>query len=318
MNIGILAHVDAGKTTITEQMLHICGVTKEVGRVDNGNATTDAMALEKARGITIRQTTVTMKYKDKVINLLDTPGHVDFIAEVERSLSVLDVAILAISAREGVQTQTKVIFNALRKMNIPTMIMVNKVDRMGVDLSGVIDEIRNELSASIYMVNDVDGAGTRDVVMRTISSAAYQANVENVAMLDEEIFELACSDESALSDGQPNMLHDAAVTYFIHGSLYPVFFGAALMGVGVEVMLDFIAKLPEPVNEDDLSAVVFKIDRDSCGYRRCFVRIFGGTLVLRESYPVEEEDGSFKILKMDALHGIKPYRRDVAKAGEVV
>lgn len=318
MNIGILAHVDAGKTTITEQMLHICGITKEVGRVDNGNATTDAMALEKARGITIRQTTVTMKYKDKVINLLDTPGHVDFIAEVERSLSVLDVAILAISAREGVQTQTKVIFNALRKMNIPTMIMVNKVDRMGVDLDEVIEEIRNELNASIYRVNDVGGVGTREVFMQEVNLDAYQANIESVAMLDEEIFELAFSEEEAFSDDQSSVLQDAVMKHFLDGALYPVFFGAALMGLGVSEMLDFIAKLPEPINEDGLSAVVFKIDRDSSGYRRCFTRIFGGTLVLRENYPVEGEDEPFKVLKMDALHGIKPYRRDVAMAGEVV
>lgn len=314
MNIGILAHVDAGKTTITEQMLHICGVINEVGRVDNGNATTDGMALERARGITIRQSTVTMHYKDTKINLLDTPGHVDFIAEVERSLSVLDAAVLAISAKEGVQTQTKVIFNALKKMKIPTIIMVNKVDRMGVDLDVAMSEIRNELTESLYLINYVNGEGTRDASLRAINSDEYIENTEVVALIDETTFESITSHEKV----EKTRLDETAQAYFRVGEICPVLFGSALLGVGVSELIELMVEWVSPFTHNKLSAVVYKVDRDSSGYRRCFTRVFGGTLVLRETYPILDDDNIFKILKMDALHGIKPFRCDVANAGDVI
>ena len=133
LNLGILAHVDAGKTTLTERLLHAAGVIDEIGRVDDGTTQTDSLDLERRRGITIKSAVVSFVVDGVTINLLDTPGHPDFIAEVERVLGVLDGAVLVVSAVEGVQPQTQVLFRALRRLGVPTIVFVNKLDRVGAD-----------------------------------------------------------------------------------------------------------------------------------------------------------------------------------------
>src|ERR687893_2773798 len=129
LNLGILAHVDAGKTSLTERLLHAAGVIDEVGSVDAGSTQTDSLELERQRGITIKSAVVSFVVGDTTVNLIDTPGHPDFIAEVDRALSVLDGAVLVVSAVEGVQAQTRVLMRALRRLRVPTPIFVNKIDR---------------------------------------------------------------------------------------------------------------------------------------------------------------------------------------------
>ena len=131
INIGILAHVDAGKTSLTERLLFNSGVINTLGSVDKGNTQTDTMSLERQRGITIKSAVTSFKIDDLKVNIIDTPGHPDFIAEVERVLRVLDGVILVISAVEGIQAQTKILMRALQRLNIPTIIFINKIDRMG-------------------------------------------------------------------------------------------------------------------------------------------------------------------------------------------
>src|SRR3954449_4837415 len=131
LNLGILAHVDAGKTTLTERLLHAAGVIDEIGSVDDGTTQTDSLALERQRGITIKSAVVSFVVDDVTVNLIDTPGHPDFIAEVERVLSVLDGAVLVISAVEGVQAQTRLLMRALQRLHVPTLLFVNKIDRVG-------------------------------------------------------------------------------------------------------------------------------------------------------------------------------------------
>src|SRR5712691_2021454 len=133
LNLGILAHVDAGKTTLTERLLYATGVIDEIGSVDAGTTQTDSLALERQRGITIKSAVVSFPIDDVAVNLIDTPGHPDFIAEVERVLSVLDGVVLVVSAVEGVQPQTRVLMRALQRLQIPTLMFVNKVDRRGAD-----------------------------------------------------------------------------------------------------------------------------------------------------------------------------------------
>src|SRR6187431_2913506 len=134
LNLGILAHVDAGKTTLTERLLYAAGVNDEIGSVDKGTTQTDSLALEQQRGITIKAAVVSFEIDDTTVNLIDTPGHPDFIAEVERALGVLDGAVLVISAVEGVQPQTRILMRTLRRLRIPTLIFVNKIDRRGADV----------------------------------------------------------------------------------------------------------------------------------------------------------------------------------------
>src|SRR5256885_7096383 len=133
LNLGILAHIDAGKTSLTERLLYAAGVIDEVGSVDAGTTQTDSLALERQRGITIKSAVVSFAIGDTTVNLIDTPGHPDFIAEVERVLSVLDGAVLVVSAVEGVQAQTRVLMRTLRRLRIPTLIFINKIDRRGAD-----------------------------------------------------------------------------------------------------------------------------------------------------------------------------------------
>src|SRR6186997_3076064 len=141
LNLGILAHVDAGKTSLTERLLYAAGVIDEVGSVDDGYTQTDSLALERQRGITIKTAVASFALGDLTVNLIDTPGHPDFIAEVERALSVLDGAVLVVSAVEGVQAQTRVLMRTLQRLRIPTLIFVNKIDRAGADGERVLGEI---------------------------------------------------------------------------------------------------------------------------------------------------------------------------------
>src|ERR687889_1571055 len=146
LNICILAHVDAGKTTLTERLLFAAGAIDEIGSVDEGSTQTDSLALERQRGITIKSAVVSFVVDGVTINLIDTPGHPDFIAEVERSLGVLDGAVLVVSAVEGVQSQTRVLMRALQRLRIPTLIFINKIDRVGAAHERVLDSIRELLT----------------------------------------------------------------------------------------------------------------------------------------------------------------------------
>src|SRR5450432_3710148 len=146
LNLGIVAHVDAGKTTLTERLLFETGVSTHIGRVDHGDTITDADAIERQRGITIRSAVVTFTIGDIKFNLIDTPGHSDFVAEVERALAVLDGAVLVVSAVEGVQAQTRVLIRILERLGIPFVIFVNKIDRVGAAYDATLDAIRQALA----------------------------------------------------------------------------------------------------------------------------------------------------------------------------
>src|SRR5207247_5746394 len=156
LNLGILAHVDAGKTTLTERLLYAAGVIDEIGSVDAGTTQTDSLALERQRGITIKSAVVSFDLAGVTVNLIDTPGHPDFIAEVERVLSLLDGAVLVISAVEGVQPQTRVLMRALRRLAVPTLLFVNKIDRRGADAGRVLQAITGRLAAEMVPMGTVD------------------------------------------------------------------------------------------------------------------------------------------------------------------
>src|SRR3954451_22334825 len=161
LNLGILAHVDAGKTSLTERLLHAAGVIEAVGSVDRGDTQTDTLALERRRGITIRSAVVSFTVGDVAVNLIDTPGHPDFIAEVERALGVLDGAVLVVSAVEGVQAQTRILMRALQRLRVPTLIFVNKIDRAGAGGARVVREIAAKVSPAVAVLGVPERLGTR-------------------------------------------------------------------------------------------------------------------------------------------------------------
>src|SRR5882762_7589006 len=212
LNLGILAHVDAGKTSLTERLLYAAGVIDEIGSVDDGNTQTDSLALERQRGITIKSAVVSFVVGDVTVNLIDTPGHPDFIAEVERVLNVLDGAVLVISAVEGVQAQTRVLMRTLQRLRIPVLIFVNKVDRSGADGERVLQEIAAKLTPSVVAMNAVTAAGTR--------SASVTA-----------------------PDPDPGAVIDLLTAETRQGVAHPVYFGSAITGAGVAALTAGLTEL---------------------------------------------------------------------------
>ena len=188
LNLGILAHVDAGKTTLTERLLYAAGVIDQPGSVDQGSTQTDTLALERQRGITIKSAVVSFPIDDVTVNLIDTPGHPDFIAEVERVLIVLDGAVLVVSAVEGVQPQTRVLMRTLRRLGIPTLVFVNKIDRAGATDERVLRAIADKLDLAVIPMGSVGGLGTRgaEVTPSTAADAGFTSRlVDPVAGHDD-------------------------------------------------------------------------------------------------------------------------------------
>jgi ribosomal protection tetracycline resistance protein len=258
LNLGILAHVDAGKTTLTERLLYDAGVIAELGSVDSGTTQTDTLALERQRGITIKAAVVSFAIGDVTVNLIDTPGHPDFIAEVERALSVLDGAVLVVSAVEGVQAQTRVLWRALERLRIPTIFFVNKTDRMGADCARVSDEIRRRLTPD-----------------------AAPAVLEAAAERDERLL----ADYVAGREVGAERLRRALAQQTRDGALRPVFCGSALTGDGIAELTTAVEQLlpHEPGDPDAaLACTVFKIDRGTSGEKIAYARLFAGSIRARE------------------------------------
>src|SRR3954469_17884464 len=187
LNLGILAHVDAGKTTLTERLLYSAGAIDEIGSVDAGTTQTDSLALERERGITIRSAVAAFAIGDVDVNLIDTPGHPDFIAEVERVLSVLDGAVLVVSAVEGVQPQTPLLMRALQRLGVPTLIFVNKIDRGGANTERVVAQIAKRLTAAVVPLGAARNLGTRAATVDSFEGTAAASVVEVLAERDDTL-----------------------------------------------------------------------------------------------------------------------------------
>lgn len=189
INIGIVAHVDAGKTTTTENLLYYSGAIKSVGKVDLGSTQTDSMELERQRGITIKSSAISFTWNSVKVNIIDTPGHADFVSEVERSLSVLDGAILVISAVEGIQSQTRILFNTLKTLKIPTIIFINKIDRVGANCNKVFEDIKKAMSNKIVRLQKAHGEGSREVYLNNLDEI-NTTNDEIINVLSGVVFKI--------------------------------------------------------------------------------------------------------------------------------
>lgn len=284
LNLGILAHVDAGKTSLTERLLHAAGVLAEPGSVDAGSTQTDTMAIERRRGITIRSAVATFVVDDVVVNLIDTPGHADFIAEVERALSVLDGAVLVVSAVEGVQAQTVVLFRALRRLGIPALVFVNKIDRAGADPVRTVERVASRLSRAVLALQQVDQPGTRAAraLSRDLATAGARAELtELLAEVDDEVL-AAYVDGVALP--VPDLRERLAVQARA-GVVHPVLFGSAITGAGVAELLALLPELlpvgaPDP--EADPAGLVFKIERGPDREKLAYLLLRQGTVRVRD------------------------------------
>jgi ribosomal protection tetracycline resistance protein len=318
INIGIVAHVDAGKTTTTENLLYYSGIIKEVGRVDSGNTQTDSMELERRRGITIKTSAISFTWKNVKVNLLDTPGHVDFVSEVERSLSVLDGAILLISAVEGIQSQTRILFNTLKALKIPTIIFINKLDRAGANSNKVFDEIKKNMSDKVVRLQEVYNEGSKEVSLGSLlHSDMVKDNIMNV---------LADTDEAFLEEYIRGIKHSdhelqERLSFFSkQGIIYPILCGAAAIGLGIENLLDGICEfLPlfEGDGSGDLSGVVFKIERTDVNEKKVYVRLFQGKISVRDTIELPKKDRLEKVKKINMLENGKFVEASAIYAGDI-
>ncbi|MDI3402256.1 elongation factor G [Streptomyces cavernicola] len=286
LNLGILAHVDAGKTSLTERLLHSAGVIDEIGSVDDGNTQTDSLALERRRGITIKSAVVSFALDDDTtVNLIDTPGHPDFIAEVERVLSVLDGAVLVVSAVEGVQAQTRILMRTLRRLRIPVLIFVNKVDRAGARPEHVLREIAAKLTPAVVPTGEVTAPGTRAATVRPYEpdDPRFTARlVETLAEHDDEILAAYVDDARPLP---PARLHTALRAQTARAQAHLVYFGSAITGAGVPALIHGVRELlPAATGDPDgpLSGTVFKVERGPAGEKIGYVRLFSGTVRVRD------------------------------------
>ena len=228
LNLGILAHVDAGKTSLTERLLHDAGVIDEIGSVDAGSTQTDTLALERQRGITIKSAVVSFAIGGVTVNLIDTPGHPDFIAEVERVLCVLDGAVLVLSAVEGVQPQTRVLMRALRRLRLPTLLFVNKIDRAGADPDRVVEEIAAKLTPAVVPMTAVRDVGTRAVA--TVPDPALPARLLSQLSTSDDALLAAYVEDGSVPFGR---LRSCLAAQTRRAQVHPVFFGSAITGAGV-------------------------------------------------------------------------------------
>lgn len=308
-NIGLMAHVDAGKTTITEQLLFHTGAVRTLGSVDDGTAQTDYMEIEKKRGISVFSAVTQIETEGGKVNLVDTPGHIDFAAEVERALMVLDGVVLVISAVEGLQAHTEIIFRALRRRKIPVILFINKIDRAGADVKEVCTQVRARLDDRICPLYAVTEEGTpqADVVETDFR--------EEAALLDEVLFEQYMEGTLTVETAFARLRELTA-----EGNVYPVLYGSAINGKGITHLLDVINNfIPDSTGEEQesVAGVVFKISHDAQMGKTAYVRLYSGTLRNRDSVVNATKGVQEKISQIRKFYGEKYVDTGILKAGDI-
>lgn len=290
--MGILAHVDAGKTTLSESMLYLSGTVRKLGRVDHKDAFLDTYALERDRGITIFSKQAVFSLGNKKVTLLDTPGHVDFSAEMERTLQVLDYAILVISGADGVQGHTETLWKLLKLYAIPTFIFINKMDQQGTDQAALLSELKERLDEGCIVFDHEESTET----------------LEELAMTDEKVLDYFMEHESIRKEDICRLIKERRV--------FPCYFGSALKLEGVQELLYGFERYMEPyTGTEEFGAKVFKISRDDKGERLTFLKVTGGKLVVK--MPVNLVDKEEKVNQIRIYSGAKYETVNEVEAGGV-
>ncbi|MCX4338595.1 MAG: TetM/TetW/TetO/TetS family tetracycline resistance ribosomal protection protein [Lachnospiraceae bacterium] len=311
--IGLLAHVDAGKTTLAEQILYEAGEIRNLGRVDHRNTFLDTDAQERERGITIFSKQARFFWKDMEIAILDTPGHVDFSAEMERALQVLDCAVLIINGADGVQSHTLTLWRLLERYDVPVFLFINKMDQPGSDADNLLAGVQKALDGRC--VSFACPIGERTDVF-----------YENVAVCDEGLLDKylerveqsgqQSTDGQSMINGQPLVSDKEIAALIKERKLFPCFFGSALHGDGVEALLDaLVSYVPAPKYGNAFGARVFKITRDAQGNRLTHIKVTGGSLKVKQTIVTAEE--AEKIDQIRQYSGEKYVAVQEAEAGSI-
>lgn len=281
-NIGILAHVDSGKTTLTEQLLFLTGAIRNAGSVDSGTTATDSLSIEKQRGISVRTATATTMWKGTTINIIDTPGHIDFAGEVERALSALDYAVVIVSAVEGVRAHTENILKSLDKANLPRLIFINKVDRAGADVDGVLKELENISSQTHIVLSDIKNQGTESCTVSALDDEEFCLKAtETLADISDEVAELFLDDKVLTKEKADEIIRKEISDC----RLTPVVFGSAKYASGIKELADILVSfMPDSTRRatEDLCGIIFKIEHDKSLGKISHIRLFGGEIANRD------------------------------------
>ena len=308
MNVGLLAHVDAGKTTLSESLLYLGGAIRKLGRVDHKDAFLDTDAMERERGITIFSKQAVLKYQDVNLTLLDTPGHVDFSAEMERVLQVLDCAVLLISGADGVQGHTQTLWRLLKRYHIPTFLFVNKMDQEGTDREKLMQELRKRFGDNVIPFVDIVPK-TKDECGKLFLSSAGNVSedvLEELAVCDDEMM------EAYLESGKISLerVQDAVA----ERKVFPCYFGSALKSEGVEELLQGICIYQkQKTYPNKFGAKVYKIARDPQGNRLTYLKVTGGVLKVKDVI----DDTGEKVNQIRIYSGEKFEAVQEAEAGRV-
>ena len=299
-NTGILAHVDSGKTTLTEQLLFLTGAIRNAGSVDSGTTATDSLSVEKQRGISVRTATATTKWKDVTINIIDTPGHIDFAGEVERALSALDYAVVIVSAVDGVRAHTENILKSLDAANLPRLIFINKVDRAGADVAKVIKELESISSQTHIILSDIENEGTENCSVFLADEKTFCSRAtETLADISDEAAEIFLSDDVLPKEKADKIIHKEIADC----RLTPVVFGSAKYGIGIKELADVLIEyMPDSTRRatENLCGIIFKIEHDKTLGKISHIRLFGGEIANRDEVELFAPKKSL-IVQSDAL-----------------
>ncbi|WP_196889894.1 GTP-binding protein [Aureivirga sp. CE67] len=298
INIGIFAHVDAGKTSTTENLLFKAGKIRTLGNVDQGTTHNDFLAIEKERGISVKSSISTLEWKDYTINIIDTPGHTDFAFDVEKSLSVIDGAILVVSAVEGIQGHTETIWNALKKLDIPTFIFINKIDRIGADIDALLQQIEKTFTSNYISLQKIENEGLDAVAIFDELENPSTEFLEKIVSFNDDLMEQYFDGNTISKEN----LEEELKTNTRNKNLLPILLGSAKLQMGIENILDAVIQYL-PLNKEKneaLSAQIFKISHHKDLGKICFARIFSGSIKNRSvlkniSQNIEEKVGQLKI-----------------------
>ncbi len=305
LNVGIFAHIDAGKTSLSERLLLASGVLRKAGSVDGGTSMTDFLPVEKRRGISVRDATVTFSCKDTTVNLIDTPGHADFFEETELALSAIDLCVLVVSAREGVEAQTEILLDAIKRRNLPAVIFLNKCDMDGVQRERTVRDVKNKISGELLPFNtppEQHYARPLDFNENAVSALGDESLIE--AFLD-----------GTLSD---QILQDELKAACSQAKIFPLIFGSAKTGDGVQLLLNILCSYFEFPNDPNapFSAFVYQVEHRKNAGKIAHVRVFSGKIGVREEILNRRTGSGYKAAQIKRIYGEKYADETELKSGD--
>ena len=313
-NIGILAHVDSGKTTLTEQLLYLTGAIRNAGTVDSGTTATDSLNVERQRGISVRTATASTSWNGVTINLIDTPGHIDFAGEVERAITALDYAVVIVSAVEGVRAHTENILKALDSAKLPRIIFINKADRAGADIQKVLLELKEISSDTFISLTDIENTGTENCRVSVSDEKAFcKKATEVLADIYDEAAQ-AFLEEKILTKKTADRLLKEAIS---DCTVTPVAYGSAKYSVGIKELADILVSyMPDSSRRatEELSGIIFKIEHDKTLGKISHVRLFGGEISTRDEVElISPEKSSVAVSDAVDVQDSSPVREKISQ-----